>query len=175
MISVLILPTKLYKLDLTKLEILSADLGTLLLEKKLFFTSAESCTGGLLSQSIVSVPGSSAWFGCSFVTYSNIAKHKVLGVNKETLQSFGAVSEEVVGEMVIGAIKESKANLGIAISGIAGPTGGSPERPVGTVCIGWKLNDNPEIKKTFSFEGDRSQVRHATVVKALEEAILLLK
>ena len=162
-------------MDLYKLETLSADLGTLLLKNKMFFTAAESCTGGLLSQSIVSVPGSSAWFGSSFVTYSNVAKHKILGVTKETLRSFGAVSEEVVGEMVIGAIKLSKANLGIAISGIAGPTGGSPERPVGTVCISWKLNDNPEIKKTFLFEGDRNEVRHATVVKALEEAIALLK
>ena len=101
----------------------------------MFFTCAESCTGGLLSQSIVSVAGSSRWFGCSFVTYSNHSKSKVLGVSKDTLNSFGAVSEEVVSEMVVGALRESKANLGIAISGIAGPSGGTPARPVGTVCI----------------------------------------
>ena len=141
----------------------------------MYFTSAESCTGGLLSQSVVSVAGSSAWFGCSFITYSNISKHKILGVSKATLKSFGAVSEEVVGEMVIGALTESKADLGIAISGIAGPGGGTPESPVGTVCIGWNINGKSEIKKTFLFQGSRNEVRYLTVVKALEEAISLFK
>ena len=141
----------------------------------MYFTSAESCTGGLLSQSVVSVAGSSAWFGCSFITYSNISKHKILGVSKATLKSFGAVSEEVVGEMVIGALTESKADLGIAISGIAGPGGGTPESPVGTVCIAWKINGKSEIKKTFLFQGSRNEVRYLTVVKALEEAISLFK
>ena len=141
----------------------------------MYFTCAESCTGGLLSQSIVSVAGSSAWFGCSFITYSNYSKHKMLGVSKDSLKSYGAVSEEVVGEMVNGALSESRANLGIAISGIAGPGGGSPERPVGTVCIAWKLNEGAEIKKTFLFDGNRNEVRHRTVLKALEGAIDLLK
>ena len=109
----------------------------------MFITAAESCTGGLLSQSIVSVPGSSAWFGNSFITYSNISKHKILGVSKRNLESFGAVKRRVVREMVSGALKESKSNLGIAISGIAGPGGGTPERPVGTVCLAWKLSLNP--------------------------------
>ena len=162
-------------MELNNLEKLSANLGTLLQKNKMYFTSAESCTGGLLSQSIVSVPGSSAWFGCSFITYSNISKHKILGVSKETLKSFGAVSEEVVGEMVIGALRESKADLGIAISGIAGPGGGTPERPVGTVCLAWKIKGEPEIKKTFLFKGSRNEVRYMTAVKALEEAISLFK
>ena len=83
----------------------------------------------------------------------------MLGVSKDSLKSFGAVSEEVVGEMVTGALSESRANLGIAISGIAGPGGGSYERPVGTVCIAWKLNEGPEIKKTFLFDGNRNEVR----------------
>ena len=161
-------------MDLKNLETLSANLGALLQKKKMFITAAESCTGGLLSQSIVSVSGSSAWFGNSFITYSNISKHKVLGVSKETLKSFGAVSEEVVREMVIGAINESKANLGIAISGIAGPGGGSAERPVGTVCLAWKLNNDLEKQETFLFEGNRNEVRYQTVVKALEEAIVLM-
>ena len=108
-------------MELTDLENLSSQLGALLLKNKMYFTCAESCTGGLLSQSIVSVAGSSAWFGCSFITYSNSSKHKILGVTKESLKSFGAVSEEVVGEMVTGALSESRANLGVAISGIAGP------------------------------------------------------
>ena len=136
-------------MELNNLENLSAELGTLLQKKNMFFTSAESCTGGLLSQSIVSVPGSSGWFGCSFVTYSNISKHKILGVSKDSLKRFGAVSEEVVTEMVDGAVAESRADLGVAISGIAGPGGGSPDRPVGTVCIAWKLKDKQAIRSTF--------------------------
>lgn len=162
-------------MELKNLETLSAQLGSKLKENKMFFTCAESCTGGLLSQSIVSVPGSSAWFGCSFITYSNIAKHKILGVSKDSLNTYGAVSEQVVEEMVAGAIKESRANLGVAISGIAGPSGGSLERPVGTVCIAWKLNDEVKKTDTFLLEGDRSEVRYSTVIKALEVAIELLQ
>ena len=162
-------------MELKNLEKLSADLGALLKSKGMFFTAAESCTGGLLTQSIVSVPGSSAWFGSSFITYSNISKHKILGVPKDTLNSFGAVSEEVVEEMVTGALEESRANLGIAISGIAGPGGGSPGRPVGTVCIAWRLNEEQAIRETFLFQGDRNDVRYQTVVQALEGAIGLLQ
>ena len=162
-------------MDLNNLEILSTNLGALLQKDNMYFTAAESCTGGLLSQSIVSVPGSSAWFGSSFITYSNVSKHKILGVPKDTLNSFGAVSEEVVEEMVTGALRESRANLGIAISGIAGPGGGSPERPVGTVCIAWKLNEEQAIRETFLFQGDRNDVRYQTVVQALEGAIGLLQ
>jgi nicotinamide-nucleotide amidase len=162
-------------LELNNLENLSAKLGALLQKKNMFFTSAESCTGGLLSQSIVSVPGSSGWFSCSFVTYSNISKHKILGVSKDSLKRFGAVSEEVVTEMVDGAVAESRADLGVAISGIAGPGGGSPDRPVGTVCIAWKLKDKQAVRSTFLFEGNRNEVRYATVVKSLEEAIELIK
>ena len=162
-------------MELNNLEILSADLGALLQKNKMFFTSAESCTGGLLSQSIVSVPGSSAWFGCSFITYSNISKQKILGVSKDTLKAFGAVSEEVVNEMVIGALDESHADLGIAISGIAGPGGGTDERPVGTVCVAWKLKGSETIKSTFLFEGNRNEVRYQTVITGLEGAIELLK
>ena len=162
-------------MELNNLENLSAELGALLQKKNMFFTSAESCTGGLLSQSIVSVPGSSGWFGCSFVTYSNISKHKILGVSKDSLKRFGAVSEEVVTEMVDGAVAKSRADLGVAISGIAGPGGGSPDRPVGTVCIAWKLKDKQAIRSTFLFEGNRNEVRYKTVVKSLEEAIELIK
>jgi len=162
-------------LELTDLENLSSQLGALLLENKMYFTCAESCTGGLLSQSIVSVAGSSAWFGCSFITYSNSSKHKILGVTKESLKSFGAVSEEVVGEMVTGALSESRANLGVAISGIAGPGGGTDKMPVGTVCIAWKLKGAKAIKSTFLFEGNRNEVRYQTVIKGLEGAIELLK
>ena len=162
-------------MDLKDLESLSSELGTLLNKKNYFFTTAESCTGGWVGQSLTSVPGSSSWYGCGFITYSNIAKHKILEVSKDTLNNHGAVSQEVVEEMVIGALKKSRANLGVAISGIAGPGGGTPERPVGTVCLAWKLNDLPPLSITEVFDGSREEVRFKSVSKALEEAINLLK
>ena len=162
-------------MDLKELESLSAELGALLIEKNYFFTTAESCTGGWVGQSLTSVPGSSSWYGCGFITYSNIAKHQILDVSMDTLNSHGAVSQEVVEEMVDGALKKSRANLGVAISGIAGPGGGTKERPVGTVCLAWKLNDLPSLSVTEVFEGSRQEVRFKSVSKALKEAINLLK
>ncbi len=162
-------------MDLKELESISSELGILLKDKNYFFTTAESCTGGWVGQSLTSVPGSSSWYGCGFITYSNIAKIKILDVSKDTLNNYGAVSEEVVKEMVEGALEKSKANLGVAISGIAGPGGGSPQRPVGTVCLAWKLNDFPVISITEVFEGTREEVRFQSVTKALKEAINLLK
>jgi len=162
-------------LDLKDLESLSSELGALLNKKNYFFTTAESCTGGWVGQSLTSIPGSSSWYGCGFITYSNIAKHKILEVSKDTLNNHGAVSQEVVEEMVIGALKKSRANLGVAISGIAGPGGGTLERPVGTVCLAWKLNDLPVLSITEVFDGSREEVRFKSVSKALEEAISLLK
>ncbi len=162
-------------MDLKDLESLSSELGALLNKKNYFFTTAESCTGGWVGQSLTSVPGSSSWYGCGFITYSNIAKHKILEVSKDTLNNHGAVSQEVVEEMVIGALKKSRANLGVAISGIAGPGGGTLERPVGTVCLAWKLNDLPPLSITEVFDGSREEVRFKSVSKALEEAISLLK
>jgi len=162
-------------LDLKELESLSSELGALLNKKNYFFTTAESCTGGWVGQSLTSVPGSSSWYGCGFITYSNIAKHKILEVSKDTLNNHGAVSQEVVEEMVIGALNKSRANLGVAISGIAGPGGGTPERPVGTVCLAWKLNNLPPLSITEVFDGSREEVRFKSVSKALEEAISLLK
>ena len=162
-------------MDLKELESLSAELGDLLNRKNYFFTTAESCTGGWVGQSLTSVPGSSSWYGCGFITYSNIAKHKILDVSKDTINTHGAVSQEVVEEMVDGALKKSRANLGVAISGIAGPGGGTTERPVGTVCLAWKLNDLPASSVTEVFEGSREEVRFKSVSKALKEAINLLK
>ena len=129
----------------------------------------------MLAQSITSINGASKVFNLSVVTYSNDSKSSILNVPKKIINKFGAVSEEVVGEMVTGALSESRANLGVAISGIAGPGGGSSERPVGTVCIAWKLNEGTEIKETFLFDGNRNEVRYETVLKALEGAIDLLK
>lgn len=162
-------------MNLKELESLSSELGSLLNKKNYFFTTAESCTGGWVGQSLTSVPGSSSWYGCGFITYSNIAKYKILDVSKETLDNHGAVSQEVVEAMVKGALLKSRANLGVAISGIAGPGGGTLERPIGTVCLAWKLNDLPTLSITEVFEGSREEVRFKSVSKALEGAISLLK
>ena len=162
-------------MNLEKLESLSTELGTLLTERKLLFTSAESCTGGWVGQSVTGVPGSSKWYGTGFITYSNTAKIKVLGVNKETLKNFGAVSEEVVSEMVEGALSLSNSQLGVAISGIAGPGGGTKERPVGTVCIAWLIEGEKVNSTTKLFSGNRNEVRYATVECALINAIRLIK
>ena len=162
-------------MNLEKLESLSTELGTLLTERKLLFTSAESCTGGWVGQSVTGVPGSSKWYGTGFITYSNTAKIKVLGVKKETLKIFGAVSEEVVSEMVEGALSLSKSQLGVAISGIAGPGGGTKERPVGTVCIAWLIEGEEVNSTTKLFSGNRNEVRYATVECALINAIRLIK
>ena len=162
-------------MNLEKLESLSTELGELLTERNFLFTSAESCTGGWVGQSVTGVPGSSKWYGTGFITYSNTAKIKVLGVNKETLKIFGAVSEEVVSEMVEGALSLSNSQLGVAISGIAGPGGGTKERPVGTVCIAWLIEGEKVNSTTKLFSGNRNEVRYATVECALINAIRLIK
>ena len=162
-------------MNLDKLELLSAELGELLIERKFFFTSAESCTGGWVGQSVTGVPGSSRWYGAGFITYSNIAKRNILGVQKETLNNYGAVSEEVVQEMVKGALNNSGAQIGVAISGIAGPGGGSEQRPVGTVCIAWLLEGKEIVSSTEHFLGNRNEVRWASVECALYHSIRLIK
>ena len=118
--------------------------------KKIVIASAESCTGGMLSSAITDIPGSSAIFECGFVTYSNISKMKLLNVNQITLESFGAVSEEVAAEMAIGALKNSKANIAISITGIAGP-GGSNTKPEGMVCFSVAFEKDIKLTKTKQF------------------------
>ena len=113
----------------------------LLHERNLSLVSAESCTGGWLAKQITDLPGSSAIFDRGFVTYSNDAKHEMLGVLETTLESFGAVSEEIVKEMAAGALAHSKADIAVATSGVAGPDGGTEEKPVGMVCFAWMLRD----------------------------------
>ena len=156
-----------------KLEGLAKELGELMIARNLSFTSAESCTGGWVGQTVTAIPGSSKWFGVGFITYSNVAKAKFLRVSEDSLRNYGAVSEQVVEEMVKGAILESKADLGVAISGIAGPGGGTKKMPVGTVCMAWKFND-VLISSTEFFEGDRNQVRYSTVERVFLKAIELL-
>lgn len=129
--------------------------------------TAESCTGGGVAKALTEIAGSSAWFTCGLITYSNTAKQNLLGVTKTTLENHGAVSEAVVKAMVKGACLKGNANLAVAISGVAGPAGGSPEKPVGTVWLAWGTSENQRAQ-VFNFSGDRRQVREASIDKALE-------
>jgi nicotinamide-nucleotide amidase len=140
----------------------------------LTLATAESCTGGGLSYWLTSVPGSSAWFERGFVTYSNAAKIDLLGVSEKTISTFGAVSEETALEMADGILRHSKADLGIAITGIAGPDGGSPEKPVGTVWLAFSGKNFNTIAECHVFKGDRQAVRLAAIAKALEELLRLI-
>lgn len=162
-------------LNQEKLVTISFELGELLKSKGYSFTCAESCTGGWVGHSLTSVPGSSEWFGSSFITYSYEAKTQILGVSSSDLDNFGAVSEEIVGQMVSGALSKSGANVGVAISGIAGPTGGTETKPVGTVCFAWKVNDLEIVTSTEHFSGERNDVRYFSVERALLGTIKLLK
>ncbi len=140
-----------------------------LLDRGLKISTAESCTGGLVAAAITSVSGSSGCFDCGVVSYSNEQKQKLLGVKKETLEKYGAVSCEVAREMSEGVRLISGADIGVSVTGIAGPTGGTPEKPVGTVWIGISSNLGSDAIK-FLFEGSRDEVRHQTVNKALKMA-----
>ena len=151
----------------TELITLATQLGQALKEAKLRLVTAESCTGGWLGQVITAVPGSSHWYERGFITYTNIAKQEMLGVTAATLDSFGAVSEQTVGEMAEGALHHSHGDLSVAISGVAGPGGGSATKPVGTVCIAWAGGARETAASTFHFPGDREQVRFAAVKAAL--------
>ncbi len=154
-------------------EQLAAELGQLLLRKNATITTAESCTGGGIAYSLTAIPGSSAYLDRSFVTYSNKAKQQLLGVKSATLLQFGAVSEETVLEMVQGAASAANADVAVAVSGIAGPDGGTPTKPVGTVCFGFYLFGHT-ITTRLLFHGDRSAVRQQSVDFALQQMILLL-
>ena len=137
---------------------LAINLGEHLSAARLRIAAAESCTGGLFGKTITDVPGCSTWFDCSLVTYSNEAKMNFLGVKKSSLTNHGAVSEEVVREMSEGISHRASTEIGIAVSGIAGPDGGSSEKPVGTVCFGFKYLETTETFTKF-FEGDRENIR----------------
>jgi nicotinamide-nucleotide amidase len=141
-----------------------------LLKNKLTCAVAESCTGGLLAAAITEIPGSSQWFECGFVTYSNQAKHAFLDVPKEIIVQYGAVSEETVLAMTAGVENKTKVDLTVAISGIAGPGGGSILKPVGTVWIAYLFQGN-NIAQHHLFTGDRSAIRQQAVNTALENML----
>lgn len=141
--------------------------GRALEQRGLMLVTAESCTGGWIAEAITAVPGSSAWFDRGFVTYTYISKREMLGVLPETLEKHGAVSEAVVREMVEGALHASHAQVAISVSGTAGPSGGTPQKPAGTVCFGWAAKDLQPRVETHHFEGDREAVRRQAVVRGL--------
>jgi nicotinamide-nucleotide amidase len=150
------------------LDELAGRVGGLLLAQQRLLATAESCTGGWVAKCITDIAGSSAWFDRGFVTYSNRAKQDMLGVAAATLENRGAVSEATVGEMARGALAHSAANVAVAVSGIAGPGGGTPGRPVGMVCLAWLVSGGTPRVETCQFDGDREAVRAQAVARALE-------
>lgn len=151
-----------------QLEALAARVADVMPQRALMLASAESCTGGWIAKTLTDLSGSSAWFEAGVVSYSNQAKMSLLGVRKETLERTGAVSEETALEMVSGALDRLNAGVAVAVTGIAGPTGGTPQKPVGTVWIGWQRRGGAARARLFHFPGDREAVRRQTVAAALE-------
>lgn len=147
--------------------------GQELKNRGLILVTAESCTGGGVAQAITEVAGSSAWFDCGFVTYSNASKMALLNVSAEVLQRHGAVSNETASAMCQGALAQSQASVALSTTGIAGPDGGVPDKPVGTVYFGWACEQVTEVERIF-FCGDRTSVREQTVKHSLRGLLKLL-
>lgn len=148
--------------------LLAETLGIELLRRHWTLAAAESCTGGWVAKVVTQVSGSSQWFDRGFVTYSNAAKQEMLDVSSDTLQQHGAVSEATAGEMAAGAIRHSHAQVALAISGIAGPGGGTQDKPVGMVCFAWAIRDGELVTATHHFDGNRETIRRQAVQTALE-------
>lgn len=147
---------------------LAARVGEALKQRGFMLVTAESCTGGWVAKVVTSVAGSSQWFDRGFVSYSNAAKQEMLDVKPATLAEYGAVSDEVVQEMALGALAHSAAHVSVAISGIAGPEGGSPTKPVGTVCLAWCVRRGIPRSRATHFAGDREMIRQQAVMAALQ-------
>ncbi len=156
------------------MDLLAAQVGSLLKAHGLMLATAESCTGGGVAQAITEVAGSSAWFERGFVTYSNLAKQQMLEVQEATLKQYGAVSEAAVREMVAGALANSLAQVALAVSGIAGPDGGTAEKPVGTVWFAWGIKQGETFAQRHQIGGDRAEVRVQAVRIALQGVVNLL-
>jgi nicotinamide-nucleotide amidase len=146
---------------------LGSDVAGLLLRRGIMLATAESCTGGWIAKTLTDIPGSSAWFDCGVAAYSYEAKQALLGVRPQTLEHAGAVSEETAIEMVSGALARFGAGIAVAVTGIAGPDGGTPEKPVGTVWCAWKRRGGYAEAELFQFAGGRESVRRQTVAAAL--------
>jgi nicotinamide-nucleotide amidase len=158
--------------DVTRL---ARRLGTICRKRKIVVATAESCTGGGVATAMTRISGSAKWFERGFVTYTNIAKKEMLGVDEDTLKQHGAVSEEVAMEMARGALKHSYADVSVAVTGIAGPTGAVPGKPLGTVHFAWGVRDGPVQARRFIFRGNRVEVRIQSVYVAIQGLIDLLR
>ncbi len=156
---------------MSELETLAERLGRELLNRGEWLATAESCTGGWVAQTVTAIAGSSQWFDRGFVTYSNVAKVNMLGVAETTLERHGAVSEASARAMALGALKKSRADWTLAITGIAGPSGGTAEKPVGMVCLAWAQRDGGCEALTCQFAGTRAEVREQAVRLALSGAL----
>ena len=157
------------------LQQLAAQVGAVLVQRGLMLASAESCTGGWLGQTMTSVAGSSTWYERGFITYTNISKSEMLGVSDATLAQYGAVSEQTAKEMALGTLARSHAQIAVSITGIAGPGGGTAEKPVGMVCFAWAMKDGLARSETRHFTGDREAIRRQSVVVALQGVSDLLQ
>lgn len=153
---------------------LSTQVGEELKAKKLLLSVAESCTGGGVSQAITEIAGSSEWFDCGFVTYSNSSKTELLDIPASLIAQHGAVSEEIAAAMAQGALANSEAHVSLSTTGIAGPTGAVPGKPVGTICFGWVVGGVAHTERLV-FSGDRHAVREQTVAHALDKLLRYLK
>ena len=154
---------------------LARALGKACRRRRVWVATAESCTGGGVAEAITRIAGSSGWFECGFVTYSDAAKHDLLHVPRQALERFGAVSEEVAREMARGALESSRAQVAVAVTGIAGPGGGTARKPVGMVCFAWAARGEAPQSRTLRLSGGRSSVRRRSVAVALQGLIDLLR
>ena len=153
---------------------LAQKLGERLKAKGALLVTAESCTGGWAAQAVTAISGSSEWFERGFVTYSNPAKEEMLGVRPATIKKHGAVSDETAREMALGALERSRGTIALAITGVAGPTGATAAKPVGTVCFAWAVKGHAARAETRRFSGDRESVRRQSVEYALRKVLELL-
>ncbi|BBP43317.1 CinA family protein [Thiosulfativibrio zosterae] len=157
------------------MEALVAKVGEALKNHNVMIVTAESCTGGMIAEALTSIAGSTAWFDRAYITYSYESKREMLGVKETTIQKKGAISQECVEEMAIGGLQNSHAKVCVACSGIAGPGGGTPDKPVGTVWISWAMQGHEEIvSKLYHFEGDREAIRRQTTETSLHGVLDIL-
>jgi len=156
------------------LEASGRELGAALLERGWRMATAESCTGGWIAQAMTATSGSSDWFECGLVTYSNAAKVSLLGVDAMTIERHGAVSVETAGQMADGALRVGGVDVAVSVTGVAGPSGGSPDKPVGTVCFGFAVSGRATRTERQQFAGDRHDVRARTVAHALARLLEIL-
>lgn len=154
---------------------LAARVGKVLKARKLMLVTAESCTGGWVGEAVTMVPGSSDWYERGFITYTYISKREMLRVKRQTLDKFGAISEQTAREMAQGALKMSRAQVAVAVSGTAGPSGGTRDKPVGTICLAWAGKNGEIASEARHFKGNRQTIRRKAVMRALQGVLEMLE